>query len=144
MSNLTCQLSTSLSAQPEFCEICSPRDLRMFIDLVHFRVKMGKMRGKKSKRGVQQGENRGEILIMSGKNNSYLSYHFDRFLIFVSLNIFSCAENFLKISEFLPPTFFVRINGKLQKKITKIYLPKAEKIFKFEFFVAIATVNLIR
>ena len=60
---------------------------------------MGKIRGKKGERGVQRGKK---------GVKSYLSYHFDHFLIFVSLDIFSCAkiflisEMFLKVKENLP------------------------------------------
>ena len=63
----------------------------MIIEPVHFGVKMGEIRGKKDKMGVQRGKK---------GVKSYLSYHFDHFLIFVSLDIFSCAKIFL-ISEFL-------------------------------------------
>ena len=54
----------------------------MIIEPVHFRVKMNEMRGER----VKSGKNGGEV-------KSYLSYHFDHFLFFVSLNIFSCAKN---------------------------------------------------
>jgi len=49
-------------------------------------------------------------------------------------------KTFVKISEIL--THFPL--SKVSKEPKEIYLPKAEKIFKFEFFVAIATVDLIR
>ena len=63
----------------------------MIIEPVHFGVKMGEIRGKGLKEGFK-GVEKGV--------KSYLSYHFDHFLIFVSLDIFSYAKIFF-ISELL-------------------------------------------